>query len=348
MPLEPIVYLIGILSIIYVAISTYVGLTIASKYFKYKRRIFLLMGFTWVFICCPWWPSSISFILALITGKGLTVHSYILIGTSCIPLVLSLLATSYAELKYKDKLKSTVIVFIVITILFEIYLIYFVVVDVHQLGKLHGIVDVEYGGFLRYLLIGMTISGVTIGGLIAAELIKSENPDLKLKGKLILTAFLIWPIGSVIDAILPVTVLIVTICRIIMIISSILFYFGFLGRMEESEELDIHFLEEKEEIEGFLELVAKHKHKKLTEEEITFYKEQKICLVCKNKTSRLTYICPDCDAIYCVKCSNALSNLENACWVCETAFDPSKPVKISEEEIPVKEISHEKKGEKNS
>ena len=112
MPLEPIVYLIGILSIIYVSISTYVGLTIASKYFKYKRRIFLLMGFTWVVICSPWWPSSISFLLALTTGKGLTEQQYILIGNVCVPIVLLLLITAYTEMKYQDKVRKVLLLFL--------------------------------------------------------------------------------------------------------------------------------------------------------------------------------------------------------------------------------------------
>jgi len=72
--------------------------------------------------------------------------------------------------------------------------------------------------------------------------------------------------------------------------------------------------------------------KKYTEEEITFYREQKICLVCKGKVSKLMYICPKCNALYCQKCSVALIDLENVCWVCETPFDDSKPIKLLEKE----------------
>ena len=71
---------------------------------------------------------------------------------------------------------------------------------------------------------------------------------------------------------------------------------------------------------------------RLTEEEVSVAKEKKVCLVCKNRVLRLSYICPECDAFYCVKCSDVLSDLENACWVCETPFDESKPVKLPEKE----------------
>ncbi|MFX1390613.1 MAG: hypothetical protein ACFE9Z_11155 [Promethearchaeota archaeon] len=65
----------------------------------------------------------------------------------------------------------------------------------------------------------------------------------------------------------------------------------------------------------------------VTEEDVIFHKERKICLVCKGKLSRSIYLCPECDAIYCKKCSSMLSTLENACWSCNAPFDPSKPVK---------------------
>ncbi|MFX1567627.1 MAG: hypothetical protein ACFFCV_04575 [Promethearchaeota archaeon] len=93
------------------------------------------------------------------------------------------------------------------------------------------------------------------------------------------------------------------------------------------------------------------KPQKVTEEEVSISKEKKICLVCKNKITRSNYICPDCNAFYCFNCKVALSNLENACWVCNTPFDeskPSKPYKLEkEEEQVVIEEKSLKKGENN-
>jgi hypothetical protein len=66
--------------------------------------------------------------------------------------------------------------------------------------------------------------------------------------------------------------------------------------------------------------------------DVKMYKEKGLCLVCRNSISRLTYICPDCGALYCVKCSTALTNLENICWVCETPFDESKPTSMEKRE----------------
>jgi len=81
------------------------------------------------------------------------------------------------------------------------------------------------------------------------------------------------------------------------------------------------------------------KLEKVTEEEVSISKEKKICLVCKGTIARFNnYICPECDVLYCENCARSLSDLENACWVCEAPFDESKPVKPfkKEEEIDVK------------
>lgn len=112
----------------------------------------------------------------------------------------------------------------------------------------------------------------------------------------------------------------------------------------------IKILKGEEDIKGFIiDKVKKGKFqdflsmftkpKKITEDEVTFYREQKICLVCKGKVGGFNFICSKCDALYCEKCAQALITLENACWVCESAIDESKPVKIlkeKEEEVELK------------
>ncbi|MFX0155250.1 MAG: hypothetical protein ACFE9Q_12080 [Candidatus Hodarchaeota archaeon] len=75
----------------------------------------------------------------------------------------------------------------------------------------------------------------------------------------------------------------------------------------------------------------------ITEEELNTYREQKICLVCKSKVSRLNYVCPKCDVLYCIRCSKALIKLENVCWVCDTPIDISEHIPVLE----VKELLKE-------
>ena len=91
--------------------------------------------------------------------------------------------------------------------------------------------------------------------------------------------------------------------------------------------------QQKDDVQEFLKLL-KEKPEMINEEQVTFFREKKICLVCKGKVSGFNYICSNCDALYCEKCARALAQLENACWVCDSPFDKSKPV------VPYKREEH--------
>jgi len=86
---------------------------------------------------------------------------------------------------------------------------------------------------------------------------------------------------------------------------------------------------------------------KISEEDLELYKEQKICLVCKNHVEgfTFTFICPKCDVLYCEKCTRALANLENECWVCNHPIDESRHVKHPDKregELEIKETTDKK------
>ncbi|MFX1590079.1 MAG: hypothetical protein ACFFC1_18205, partial [Promethearchaeota archaeon] len=86
----------------------------------------------------------------------------------------------------------------------------------------------------------------------------------------------------------------------------------------------------------------------ITEEEITFHREKKICLMCKGELGGFMFMCKECNALYCGDCAQALSNLENLCWACNAPIDktkPSKPYKKEEGEV-IFEENVLKKGKK--
>ena len=79
--------------------------------------------------------------------------------------------------------------------------------------------------------------------------------------------------------------------------------------------------------------------RKLTEEEVSISKEKHTCLVCKNKLQGEMFICGDCGAYYCGKCSEVLKSQENTCWVCESALDASKPRKLDDDKKQTIEVA---------
>jgi hypothetical protein len=65
----------------------------------------------------------------------------------------------------------------------------------------------------------------------------------------------------------------------------------------------------------------------ITREEISHFREREICLVCRGKiTGSDSFLCPNCDTLYCKNCAMALSIAENLCWVCNKAIDETKPI----------------------
>ncbi|MFX1379628.1 MAG: hypothetical protein ACFFA4_11115 [Promethearchaeota archaeon] len=62
-------------------------------------------------------------------------------------------------------------------------------------------------------------------------------------------------------------------------------------------------------------------------EDVKYSREKGFCIVCKNKISGLSYICPNCEVWYCVKCYDALIDLKNTCWGCDTPFIKKKTEK---------------------
>ncbi len=78
------------------------------------------------------------------------------------------------------------------------------------------------------------------------------------------------------------------------------------------------------------------KMERITEGEVTVYKGSQTCLLCKGSAGGFHfYICPTCNSIYCKACTQAVVDLENQCWSCNSPIDASKPVKPYKPEIEI-------------
>ena len=79
-----------------------------------------------------------------------------------------------------------------------------------------------------YLLFSITLFLVT-GFLFARASLRADNPEIKIKGKFLIVAFLTFTIGTVIDVIgaESPTEITIFLARAFVIVSSICFYIGF-------------------------------------------------------------------------------------------------------------------------
>ena len=97
MALETLDIINGIFSMVFVAISLLVGIIILSKYLQYKEKIYLFVGATWILISEPWWPSTLSFIIAINNEVGLSEELYFLIGNILIPVAIIIWLIAFTE-----------------------------------------------------------------------------------------------------------------------------------------------------------------------------------------------------------------------------------------------------------
>jgi hypothetical protein len=107
------------------------------------------------------------------------------------------------------------------------------------------------------------------------------------------------------------------------------FWFWYTSLKEETEKPKEFKAKKDFKVEDHIFIISKMNPKEITEAQVTFYRNQKICLICKGKVRGFNFICTECDALYCQKCAQALEELENACWVCNEPINPDKPIKIA-------------------
>ncbi len=227
MALENLEIANGILMLLLDFIVIYVGLTISSKYFKHKQKILLFVGFTWIFICCPWYPGAISFLMVLITGEYLSAVAYMIIGNIFIPIAMVLWVAAFTELTDKSKQKLLVTLSIIYGAFF--YIVFFILLSIDPLliGEVNGI-DVKYNDFVVFYSFTILFILLTMGILFTKQSLKSENPEIRLKGKFLLAAFLLFAIGTSFDALLTLDYFTLVLFRGFEISAAIAFYFGFI------------------------------------------------------------------------------------------------------------------------
>ncbi len=228
MALSPIDMVNGVFSIIFVAFSLLIGFIILSRYFRYKEKIYFLVGATWIFISEPWWPSSLSFLIALSNGIGLPPELYFLIGNIFVPLAIVLWLLAFTEFLYSEKRKLILGIFAIIGTVFEILFFSFLFLNPDLIGELNGPVDVNYKSFIMVFLIIFLLIVVITGYLFANLSLKSKDPEVKLKGKLLIIAYTSFSVGALLDSAIPFNEATVIIVRLILILSAICWYGGFI------------------------------------------------------------------------------------------------------------------------
>lgn len=223
---------LGLTASLIVFFSVAIGLFIASRYFKYKEKNLLYIGVSWIGLNSGWWPTTVSFLFTLTTGNLIPEPLYILIGNIGIPIFAIIWMLAITDLMYEEKKQLILVIYLLFVAIFGVLTIVGLLLypNINILGTLNGPVDVEYETFYGLYLVAITFSIVLTGIIFARKSIKSKKKLNKLKGKFLIVAFIIYFLGAVLDALFPLSEIIILLLtvRIALIISGFLFYLGWI------------------------------------------------------------------------------------------------------------------------
>ena len=234
----------GSLSLIFVIISFVIGVSIISKYGKNKNRLFILVGLTWLTLSTLWLPEATSFLMSLFIQRTLPIEWYFILGNIFVPVALICWVTAYTDMVDKENQMLAIALILIFSIVFEVLFFYHFFFDINLIGVISLLrpFSADLGYFLAILLLISFLILFVTGFKFARRSIRSENKEVRLKGKLLQYAFISFTIAAVIEktarsiligtVFLDPTILllsvILVVMRVLLISSAFAFYGGFL------------------------------------------------------------------------------------------------------------------------
>ncbi|MHA1803624.1 MAG: hypothetical protein ACTSU4_03695 [Promethearchaeota archaeon] len=216
----------GTFELLTLTVNFLLGFRIVSKYFSYKQIELVTVGLMLIFLFSPWWGSAIAFITILVFNVDVSDTFYIFISFGLIPIASLLWMYSFALLVYPYSKWKILLIYLAFNIAYIIIFFYYLVTDPSLLAIRVSKFDSETKLIVAsYVLITIAINLLTILIFIRKSM-QSPNRVIQWKAKLILLAFLFFGIGAILDSVISLIALTLFITRLILLISSIIFYIG--------------------------------------------------------------------------------------------------------------------------
>ncbi len=280
------------------------GLGIIIQARKVKAKLLTLMGLNIIVASLFWVGLTLDFLSILLTGNNLPNPGgwMGIINTMWAPIVLVISLYIGAELMIPNLKNYIVASFLILTGIFEFFMF------INPSGAFNYLNPIPPGSnliiilmvrespiflfFILFQLIGFTFCGF-------GYLIKSFRSSGVLKRKFLSLSigyllFVGIPIFSALMSLIRISIPVVP-SRLIMA-SGFLFFYAGLREAPAKKKKKEHYVKEIKVEESLFRLYERPIQ--ISEEEVIFHRDRKICLVCKGSVLRLSYICPKCNALY--------------------------------------------------
>ncbi|MHA1805313.1 MAG: hypothetical protein ACTSU4_12425 [Promethearchaeota archaeon] len=218
----------GSFTLTFVIISILLGLIILLKYLSIKKREFIWVGLTWIFLSSGWWGSSFSFLSIVLFNYRFGVFLYIFIANIFIPIAVLCWMNAVGILMYKEWKKRINIITLIICIPYEIALIVMLIIDPLLLGEIKQTFYYQPSLFPLIFQIFALLITISTGILFSVRSMKSNDPIVVWKARFLLIGFISFTGGAFIDATITMTPLLLIVIRLILIFSSLMYFLGFL------------------------------------------------------------------------------------------------------------------------
>lgn len=197
-------------------------------YFKKKLLVLLLVGITWIGIVTPWFPTTVSFLVALFNEVGISRELYILIGNISGPFIVIIWMYGFTEFFYKNKRTILMIFALIYAIIFETIFLYLFITEPASIANYKPPLDIDYRGIYMIVAATVIIYMLTTGLIFSYNSIKTYDKETRLKGYFLLVAFISYAVGAFLDAAVSAGITLLIITRSILILAGIMWYVGFL------------------------------------------------------------------------------------------------------------------------
>jgi hypothetical protein len=227
----------GILGLISLGITIFIGLKIISKFNIYKRIEFITVGLLMIFITSGWWGSALTFIVYVVLDSEISDSLYIFLSYGLLPLSILFWLYSFSHLTYPNSKWKIVLIWVIISILYEIYFIILLFADPTLLAIRTTRFDSQTQPYVSLYLLLIFIITIITNSIFFKKCLKSEDKKIQWMGKFIFLAVIIFLIGAIIDSTITLNPITLFITRSLFLVSSILSYIGWIMPNRVAEKL---------------------------------------------------------------------------------------------------------------